>query len=150
MALVKLGQEELRTFLDQTTPALIGVVGTLGEDGFPHLVPVWYRYDGERFHIWTLETRAWVKNIPRDHRVGFSVHENEVGGSRGVSTKGHAQITTSDGEWVTQEIRRLTYRYVSDPAEVEPYIDRWRHLRTIVSITPEAVSAWKDVVESGF
>ena len=143
MALVKLSEEEMRTFLTQTTPALIGVVGTFGEDGFPHLVPVWYRYDGERLHVWTLETRAWVKNIVRDDRVGFSVHENEVA-SRGVSMKGHAQITTSDGDWVTQEIRRLTCRYVPDPAEVEPYISRWPHLRTIVSITPQVVWAWKD------
>jgi nitroimidazol reductase NimA-like FMN-containing flavoprotein (pyridoxamine 5'-phosphate oxidase superfamily) len=146
MALVKLSREEMRTFLDQATPTLNGVVGTLGEDGFPHLVPVWYRYDGERFHIWTLETRAWVRNIMRDNRIGFSVHENEVDGSRGVSTKGLAQITTSEGDWVTEEIRRLTCRYIRDPAEVEPYIHRWRHLRTIVSITPRTVSTWKDAV----
>ena len=144
MALVKLNQEEMRTFLNQTTPALIGVVGTFGEDGFPHLVPVWYRYDGERFHVWTLETRTWVRNITRDNRVGFSVHETEGGGTRGFSAKGHAQITTSDGDWVTQEIRRLTLRYISDRAQVEPYIHRWRQLRTIVSITPQRVSAWRD------
>lgn len=143
MALVKLSPEETRTFLNQTTPALIGVVGTLGEDGFPHVVPVWYRYDGERFHIWTLETRTWVKNTVLDNHVGFSVHENEVS-SRGVSVKGRAKITTSDGDWVTQEIRRITRRYVPNHAEADPYIHRWRHLRTIVSITPEKVSAWKD------
>jgi predicted pyridoxine 5'-phosphate oxidase superfamily flavin-nucleotide-binding protein len=72
MVLVKLSPEEMRTFLSQTAPALIGVVGTSGEDGFPHLAPVWYRHDGERFHIWTLETRTWVRNIAIDNRVGFS------------------------------------------------------------------------------
>jgi nitroimidazol reductase NimA-like FMN-containing flavoprotein (pyridoxamine 5'-phosphate oxidase superfamily) len=143
MALVKLSQEETRAFLDQTTPALIGVVGTFGEDGFPHLAPVWYRYDGERFHIWTLATRRWVKNIARDNRVGFSLHESEVS-SRGISATGRAQITTSDGAWVTEEIWRITRRYVPNRAEAEPYIHRWRHLRTIVSITAEKIRAWKD------
>jgi nitroimidazol reductase NimA-like FMN-containing flavoprotein (pyridoxamine 5'-phosphate oxidase superfamily) len=143
MALVKLSPEEMRTFLSQTAPALIGVVGTSGEDGFPHLAPVWYRHDGERFHIWTLETRTWVRNIAIDNRVGFSVHENEVS-SRGISAKGRAQIITSDGAAVTQEILRITRRYVPDTADVEPYIHRWRHLRTIVSITPEKMSTWRD------
>ncbi len=144
MALVKLSPEETRTFLNQTTPALIGVVGTLSEDGFPHLVPVWYRYDGKRFHIWTLETRSWVKNIAVDSCVGFAVHENEVS-SRGVSVKGHATTTTSDDDWVTAEIRRITRRYIPNHTEADPYIHRWRHLRTIVSITPKTVRTWKDV-----
>ena len=143
MALVKLSPEEMRRFLSQTTPPLIGVVGTLGEDGFPHLAPVWYRYDGTRFHIWTLETRTWVRYIASDNRVGFSVHESE-GSSRGISAKGRAQIVTSDGEGVTQEILHITQRYVPNARDVEPYIHRWRHLRTIVSITPDRISAWKD------
>jgi hypothetical protein len=106
---------------------------------------VWYRYDGDRFHIWTLETRIWVKNIALDNRVGFAVHENEVS-SRGVSVKGWATSTTSDGVWVRQEIRRITLRYIPNHTEADPYIHRWRHLRTIVSITPEQMRAWKDVV----
>ncbi|MGH2524881.1 MAG: pyridoxamine 5'-phosphate oxidase family protein [Anaerolineales bacterium] len=143
MAIKKLNFEEMQTFLNRADPALVGVVGTLGEGGYPHLVPVWYRYDGERIHIWTLESRTWVQNLVRDNRAAFSVHEHELT-SLGVSIKGRAEITTNEGQWVTGEIWRITRRYITDEAEVGPYINKWLHLRTIVSVTPEKISAWRD------
>jgi PPOX class probable F420-dependent enzyme len=143
MALVKLSPDEIRTFLQSATPARLGVVGTNGADGFPHLVPVWYRFDGARVHIWTLEARAWVRNARRDERVAFSVQEEDTG-ARGVSVRGRAAVTTSDAAWVTDEIRAITLRYIPDPVEAEAYVQRWPDLRTIVSITPERLAGWRD------
>ncbi len=143
MALVKLSQAETRTFLQRANPAMLGVVGTNGADGFPHLVPVWYHYDGERIHIWTLESRAWVKNVARDNRMAFSVQEEKVS-SMGVTIRGRAAIVTSDSPFVTDEIRQITLRYIPGLAEAEAYIQRWSGLRTIVSLTPEKISGWAD------
>ncbi len=142
MALVKLSPAEITEFLQSTSPTMLGVVGTLGVDGYPHLVPVWYRYDGARVHIWTLETRAWVKNIARDNRVAFSVQEDDAA-SRGVTIRGRATSVTSHSQAVSDEIRQITRRYVEAP-EVENYISRWTHLRTIVTLTPEKISGWRD------
>jgi PPOX class probable F420-dependent enzyme len=142
MPLKALTLEETRVFLERSGPAMLGVVGTLDEDGGPHLVPVWYRYDGERINIWTLERRRWVKNLARDPRVAFSVQE-DLPPYAAVSLRGRATITTSDGEEVAQEIRRITRRYVEEP-DVEEYIHQWAHLRTIVRITPEKISGWVD------
>jgi PPOX class probable F420-dependent enzyme len=147
MALQSLTPAERRAFLERSLPGLLGVVGTLDEDGGPHLVPVWYRYDGERIYIWTLENRRWVKNLARDPRVAFSVQEDKPPYAA-VSLRGHASITTSasttsNEEEVAQEIRRITRRYVEEP-EVDGYIRLWSHLRTIVTITPEKISGWVD------
>ncbi len=143
MALEKLSPEEMRNFLNRTDPALVGVVGTLGADGFPHLVPVWFRWDDERIHIWTLAARAWVRNAARDDRVAFSVQEDQVS-NFGVTLKGRARIVTSDGPWVTDQIWAITRRYIAAEPEAKTYIDRWLHLRTIVSITPEKIHAWRE------
>ena len=142
MALKSLTPDEVRLFLDRAWPSLLGVVGTLDADGGPHLAPVWYRYDGERIYIWTIETRRWVKNLARDTRVAFSVQEDQPPYAA-VSLSGRAAITTSDGKEVAQEIRRITRRYVDEP-HVEQYIHQWAHLQTIVSITPEKVRGWVD------
>ena len=66
---------EVHGFLGRELPGLLGVVGTNSEDGVPHLVPVWYRWDGARIHVWTHESRIWVRNLARDPRAGFSVQE---------------------------------------------------------------------------
>lgn len=142
MPLKSVTSEDVSVFLGRAWPSMLGVVGTLDEDGGPHLVPVWYRHDGERIYIWTLATRRWVKNVVRDPRVAFSVQEDGPPYAA-VSLRGRATIATGDDEAITQEIRRITRRYVAEPA-VEAYIRQWARLRTIVTITPERVSGWVD------
>jgi len=135
-----LSPEQLAEFLDRTDPPLLGVVGTIRADGGPHAVPVWYRYDGERIHIWTHEARAWVQNLLRDNRIALTVPEVAPPFSA-VILRGHAQVRTSNEPDITAEIHAITRRYV--PAdEVESYVADWPRLRTIVSITPEHTTSW--------
>ena len=133
-------QKDIQAFLDRTLPALLAVVGTLRKDGSPHVVPVWYRYDGEAMHVWTTEERGWVRNIKRDPRVGFSVQEPEPPYAA-VVMHGRADVTTSDSAEVSEEIRRITRRYIDGP-EVEDYVARWERLRTIVTVRLDRMTAW--------
>lgn len=142
MALKSLTPNDIHAFLQRAWPSLLGVVGTLDEDGGPHLVPVWYRFDEGRVYIWTLHTRCWVRNPVRDERVAFTVQEDKPP-YRAVSLRGRATITTSDGDDVAQEIQRITRRYV-EQEHVKEYIRWWAHLRTIISITPAKISGWVD------
>lgn len=135
-----MSDEEMRRFLDRELPAMLGVLGTLRRDGSPHVVPVWYRYDGEAVYVWTTEERAWVRHLLRDDRVSFTVPEPEPPYSA-VVMHGRAEVTTSDDPAISDEIRRITRRYIEEP-EVESYIGGWKHLRTIVTIRPERVTAW--------
>lgn len=136
------GSEDVRAFLDRSWPTMLGVVGTLRRDGAPHVVPVWYRYDGALrvVHIWTEEARGWVKNLRRDDRVAFSVQEDQPPFGA-VVMQGRAEVVTSESEEARAEIRRITRRYVAEP-EAESYIQVWAHLHTIVSIKPEKIVAW--------
>ncbi|MGH2355286.1 MAG: PPOX class F420-dependent oxidoreductase [Chloroflexota bacterium] len=132
--------EEIRAFLERSSPSMLGVVGTIRADGSPHVVPVWYRYDGEAVLIWTAEDRVWVRNLTRDSRAAFSVQEEQLPFSA-VVMRGRAKVHTSDGADVDAEIRRITERYVA-PEEVESYISQFPDLRTIVTIRPEKITAW--------
>jgi PPOX class probable F420-dependent enzyme len=131
---------EVLAFLERTEPALLGVVGTIRMDGSPHVVPVWYRYDGDAVHIWSDEARGWVRNLRCDPRAAFSVQELEPPYAA-VLMRGNAEIRTSDDEEVAAEIRRITSRYI-EHSQVESYIAGWPGLRTIVTIHPERISSW--------
>ena len=124
-------------FLGRELPGLLGVVGTNSEDGVPHLVPVWYRWDGARIHVWTHESRIWVRNLARDPRAGFSVQE-PAEPYAAVTMKGRGAIATGDDESISAEIERITRRYVPEP-DVAAYVQAWKGLRTIVTIRPENV-----------
>jgi PPOX class probable F420-dependent enzyme len=132
--------DELRTFLDRTAPALLGVVATLRRDGSPHAVPVWYRFDGEAIRIWTGEDRAWVANVRRDPRVSFAVQEGQFPFAAAVF-HGTAAVVTGDTPEVHAEIRAITERYV-EPGDVEEYVASWQHIHTIVTICPASVASW--------
>ena len=130
-------EPRIHDFLNRERPGLLAVVGTVDRDACPHLVPVWYRWDGRLIHVWTKEGRAWAKNALRRPEVGVSVQE----GPLAVMMKGRARVHTGDGPEVDEEIRRITRRYVGDD-EVEGYVEEWRDLRTIVRIEPSRVFVW--------
>jgi len=132
--------DELDAFLNRERPARLGVVGTLGLDGSPHLVPVWYRWDGEAVTIWADEPRIWVQNLLRDGRVAFSVQEEDWP-FPAVVMRGRADVVAGDTLFVQGEIRRITRRYVPEDG-VEAYVARWAELETIVTIRPERITSW--------
>ena len=132
--------DELDAFLNRERPARLGVVGTLGRDGSPHVVPVWYRWDGKVVTIWADEPRIWVQNLLRDGRAAFSVHEEDWP-FPAVVLRGRAEVVVGDTPFVREEIRRITRRYVSEDG-VEAYVARWATLRTIVTIYPERIASW--------
>jgi PPOX class probable F420-dependent enzyme len=137
---MNMNSAELETFLGQAFPTPLGVVGTLRRDGSPHLVPVWFRWDGASVTIWTTQTRAWVRNLLRDPRTAFSVQTFEEP-YPAVVMRGTATAATADDRATTEEIRAITRRYV--PAEgVESYIADWPQLRTIVTVVPDHIVSW--------
>lgn len=130
----------VHAFLNREQPGLLAVIGTHGPHGHPHLVPVWYRWDGQRMHIWTLATRTWVRNALRDARVGVSVQE-EAEPQMAVMMRAVATVETSDDSQIDDEIRRIIRRYVPESG-VPAYFREWRDLRTIVHLDPTRIFVW--------
>lgn len=127
---------EIRAFLERPQ---VGVVSTIRSDGGPHAVPVWFRFDDERVNIWTSSERRWVQNLAADPRCSFTVQEQGKPFAA-VTLRGHAESATAE-EWIEQEIRRITSRYI-DKRKMEQYIAELPTLQTIVSIYPEKIVAW--------
>jgi PPOX class probable F420-dependent enzyme len=132
--------DEARAFLARSDPALLAAVGTIRGDGSPQVVPVWYRWDGERFLVWSTETRAWVRHLRRDPRIAVSVQETTPPFAAAL-LRGAAEVHTGAAAWITDEIRAITRRYIAT-AEVDAYVAGWGELRTIVSLRPETITGW--------
>jgi PPOX class probable F420-dependent enzyme len=119
------------------TPGILGVVGTTRADGSPHAAPVWFRFDGDAIRIWTDEERAWVKNVRRDGRVSFSVHQNESPWTS-VVIRGYATISPQPLPQVMAEIERISARYLP-AAEIAGYVAGWPQTRSIITIEPRSM-----------
>ena len=132
---------DVQHFLTRELPGLIATLATNGRDGYPLVIPVWYRWDGEEILVWSLESRRWVQNVVLDAKVGVSIQEDGTG-SMAVIMRGSARVETSDAPSIDEEIMRITRRCVPEP-KIADYFDGWEHLRTIVHIKPKSLYIWR-------
>ena len=99
----------------------VGVVGTLNEDGSPHLTTMWYLLaDDDTLIMTTLRANQKVRNLRRDPRSTFCVGDK----TRSVSLSGHVTIS-EDQAVVRQDLERQVERYVKDEGIRAQVVATW-------------------------
>lgn len=139
-AQITMTDEEVRVFLERRRSSTLA---TLGSDGTPHLVAMWYALvDGD---VW-FETKAKSQkavNLRRDPRATFLVEAGHTYDAlRGVSIEGRAEITDDpDALW---KVGLSVWERYNGPVtkEVEPLIEFMLHKRVAVRLDPERVRSW--------
>lgn len=132
--------DQLDAFLGRVFPTPLGTIATARRDGSPQITPVWFRWSSRRVTIWTKDSRVWVRNLMRDPRVAFAVHEDAPPFAAAL-IRGHATVETGQSSDIDREIHAITARYM-EPNEIEAYIDAWPQLRSIVTIWPDRITSW--------
>ncbi|MBX3313019.1 MAG: PPOX class F420-dependent oxidoreductase [Actinobacteria bacterium] len=118
-------------------------LATLGPDGTPHLVAMWFAViDGE---IW-FETKAKSQkavNLGRDPRVTCLVEDGRTYDQlRGVAVEGRAEVVDDpDALWaVGVDIwERYNGPYTED---LKPFVELMLNKRVAVRVVPERVRSW--------
>jgi Pyridoxamine 5'-phosphate oxidase len=126
---VAMTKEEIDEFLSGRWVARLA---TTGKDGYPHIAPLWYYWDGACIYFALTQTRQSCKNLRRDPRcsVVIDMDERPLMGMRGNFAKavviiGDAELTEvgsgkkvmiEDGPWKgehapEQAVAMLTSRY---------------------------------------
>lgn len=118
-------------------------LATLGPDGMPHLVAMWFAViDGE---IW-FETKAKSQkavNLRRDPRVTVLVEDGRTYDQlRGVSIEGRAEIV-EDADALWKVGVDIWERYNGPYSEeVKPLVEFMLHKRIAVRIVADRVRSW--------
>ena len=140
--------EEIDRFLEVPRTA---VLATLGRDGWPHTVGMWFaRSDdgGPTLTMWAYRKSQKVVNLRRDPRCSFMVEYGESYDSlKGVLIKGSARLTESEDE--VYEIGVALYERYTLPAtgiavEHGPELELRRQAakRTGIILPIEQVASW--------
>jgi len=120
-------------------------VASVGPDGMPHLVAMWYGIIGDAVYIETKAKSQKAVNLRRDPRMVFMV---EAGTSydtlRGVSLEGTAAIIeASDREEYWAAARSVYERYTGPYTdEARPVLEFMMNKRVVVRLTPRRVRSW--------
>jgi 2-phospho-L-lactate guanylyltransferase len=133
----------LAAFLDQ--PGLLMRLGTLGQDGYPQVTPVWYLFQDGQFYVTTASDRVKARNMLANPKVGFAI-DSDVRPYQGVSVWGEARLV-AEGEAARPVTRRIAARYV--PAErleamVDTLMQSPRVLFVIEPVKVVAMGSWDD------
>ena len=133
---------EVQAMLEQTRTM---TMATIGPDGMPHLVAMWYGLIDGKVYFETKAKSQKAQNLRRDPRIVGMV---EAGLSydqlRGVSIEGTAHIiddTTDDEYWAAgvSVFERYQGPYTS---EMRPFVEQMMNKRVVVRIDPLRVRSW--------
>lgn len=128
---------------DFVTRSRTGTLATIGPDGQPHLVAMWYGIvDGE---IW-LETKAKSQkavNLRRDARYTFLIEDGQTYDTlRGVSFEGTAEIV-DDADAVFRVGVSVWERYTGPYSDdLKPAVDMMLNKRIGIRLVPGRTRSW--------
>jgi PPOX class probable F420-dependent enzyme len=125
----------------------IGRLATQGEDGWPHVTPIWYVWEDGGFVLTLGKSRRHLSNIARDPHVTLCVDEDPrttdlTKSPRSVVCYGLAR-NVEDDDAVREITTKIEERYL--PADARgPELDEliWFEGRVGVEIEPQRWLAW--------
>ena len=134
--------EELDGLLRET---IIGRLGTIDDEGYPHIVPVWTYWDGRVVYLVARAKSGYVANLRARPKVSLSIVRDDPAGTRAL-IQGDAAIVTGPGPLsgrMLEIAKDMAERYEGEAGDA--YIEEssaWP--RVLVAITPRRVLTWGD------
>ena len=113
VAMPGLTDDETTDFLCE--PGNLLRLGTIGVDGLPRVVPIWFEYEAGAMWFTPRARSAWLEDLRADPAVCATVDES-TGSLRKVIARGRAELVHDLGEddlW-RDRYRRIACRYVPD------------------------------------
>lgn len=130
-------EEEIHIYLSEHTT---GHLGTIDEEGFPHVVPMWYILFQGNVHFSTRIPRKKIGNLRKNPRISFTVDSGErFDEYHGVLIQGQASIV-EDPEIISYYNIAFAHRHLG--SEDHPYVSSLNTRKRVVSIIPAQVLTW--------
>ena len=110
----------------------------------PHVVPVWFSWDGESIWISAFSSTRKVKDVIKNPRIAVIIDTgDEIPPPRAVLMEGKAEILT-DPQTVQKWSSTIYTHYMGDDGVKAPEPQSWivDPENTIIKLTPEKVYIW--------
>lgn len=131
-----LTERGLNRFLTRT--ALMMKLAVRAPSGDPHVVPVWYEFDGSDFFVMGSATTAWVRYLKRSPRVAACVDTHAAPYTQ-VLIKGTAEVVEEEHYW-SDPARSI--RYFGEEAGRAYFEEQKDRPRVLVRIHPRKLTTW--------
>ena len=132
----KLSKNEMEEFL--TTGSKILKLGTVTEEGYPYVNPLWYSYEKDVFLVAGRSKAVWVEHLKRNAKTSLCI-DTYIAPYTRVSAETDAEIL--DAQW-TGDWEHWAHRYLGEE-EGHQYYEETKHMpRVLVRLTPRKLTNW--------
>jgi PPOX class probable F420-dependent enzyme len=138
---IRMTPDEIRDFLDEQKTVS---VATIGPNGRPHLVPLWYVPAGEELIGWTFAKSQKAKNLERDPHATLQVEDGvEYQELRGVMFECDVAVER-EPERVAEFGRKIFERYGGGDLapEAAEMVERQAAKRIGMRFSPTRTVSW--------
>ena len=140
-AAIGLSDDERKTYL---STALTIILVTVGRDGYPHAVPMWFLVESDGSVYMTTYGRSQkVVNVRRNPRVALLVESGvRYDELKGVLIRGDAEVV-EDEDLCVGILTRIHIKHVGSLASgVEEVMRAQARKRVVIKVTPGRVASW--------
>lgn len=115
-------------------------LATVGSNGNPHIVPVWYRYVAKKLYVGTSTKTAKARNVRKNKAVSFCVDAGVWHPINGIMGVGRARLITEKSK-VKKIAGQIMLRYFKslDNKSARQLLD---DTDCIIEITPKKITSW--------
>ena len=108
----------------------------------PHVVPVWFLWDGESIIISGFISTRKIKELTRNPRCSILVN-SDLGASHAVLLDGVAEVFDRPSQYIYEQSVKVYTKYMGEGAkDAEPQSWAKDMENRIVKLTPKVVYAW--------
>jgi nitroimidazol reductase NimA-like FMN-containing flavoprotein (pyridoxamine 5'-phosphate oxidase superfamily) len=110
----------------------------------PHVVPVWFEWDGESVWISAFRSTRKVKELQSNPQCSITIDSAESGVDfRGVIFEGPAELVISPPDFVQSKTEQVYARYLGDEVRLARY-QEWIYdpENLLIKLTPKRTYTW--------
>jgi len=124
---------------------LIARMATADSSCQPHVVPVWFGWDGKSIWISAFSSTRKVKELNLNPKISVVIDvAEENANTQGVLFEGTAEIIGKPLELVQKQSRWIYTRYLGEKGVLEKDPQSWIHdpENRIIKLTPDFIHTW--------
>ena len=139
--------EEKRKLIDAfLEKPMIARMATADRHARPHVVPVWYAWDGTTIWISSFASTRKVAELRQNPYLSISIDVAEQNGAtRAVILEGKSELITEPREFVASQSYWIYKRYLGDEGVLAKEPQSWIHdpENLLIKLTPEDIYTWE-------
>ena len=111
----------------------------------PHVVPVWFGWDGQALWISSYSNTRKVRELKSNPKCSILIDTAEKDGSSwGILMEGEVELVREPKDWLREKIVWVYTRYLGEEGVLAPEPQEWVHdpHNLLIKLSPQKIMTW--------